>query len=73
LYPILIKFGFYRQVFIKVSNINFYANPLSGRRADTYARTDVTNVIDAFNDYGNAPKNPNKILFQNPKGKMEEG
>ena len=35
LYPISIKFGISRQIFIKVPNIRFHGNPPSGCRADT--------------------------------------
>jgi hypothetical protein len=32
---ILTKFGFYQQIFVKLSNMKFHGNPSSGRRADT--------------------------------------
>jgi hypothetical protein len=37
--PILTKFGFSRQIFIRVSNIKFHENPPSGSRADICGRT----------------------------------
>jgi len=38
--PILTKFGFIRQMFIKVPNIKFHGNMSSGSRAVTCRQTD---------------------------------
>jgi len=51
--PILIKFRFSRQIFIKVPNIIFYGNPSCGRRADACGRMDMT-VMGIFRNYANA-------------------
>jgi hypothetical protein len=53
--PILIEFGFSRQIFIKVSNIKSEENPSNGNRADMGremdGREDMTKLIGAFRDY----------------------
>jgi hypothetical protein len=38
--PVLTKFGFSRQIFLKILNTKFHGNPLSGSHADTCGRTD---------------------------------
>ena len=59
--PIIIEFGFSRQIFVKVPDINSKTNPSSGSRADIGGeldvREDMTKLIGAFRDYADAPKN----------------
>jgi hypothetical protein len=54
--PISTKSGFYRQIFIKVSNTKFQGHLSCGSHADICRRTDMTKLIGAFHDYANAPK-----------------
>ena len=49
------RFGFSREIFIKVPNIKFRENPSSGKRIDNMGvegRTDLTKVIGACRDLG---------------------
>jgi hypothetical protein len=63
------------QILIKVSNIKFYANPLSGRQFDMCKQTDVTRPVGTFCDSTNLPKNnkqwSNMILQYNPEIKHQ--
>ena len=54
--PILTKFGFYQQIFIKVHNIRFYGNTSSGSHSATCEQADTTKIIGDFGDCVNAPK-----------------
>ena len=56
IFSILSIFGSSRQIFVKVFNIKCYENPSSGSRADTYGRTDVMKLVDAFRQYAIASK-----------------
>jgi hypothetical protein len=53
---------------MEVSCSKFQENPSSGSRADADIRTDMTQVIGAFHEYGNPPKadeagtDPPKVL-----------
>jgi hypothetical protein len=47
---------------MKVLNIKFHGNPSSGSRADTCEQTDMTNLIGAFRNYENAPKNESTVF-----------
>jgi hypothetical protein len=49
------KFEFSRQIFEKVSNIEFHQNPSSGSRVPC-GQTDVTKLIVAFRSFANASK-----------------
>jgi hypothetical protein len=59
------KFEFSRQIFEKVWNIKLYQNLSSGSRVVPCGRrvrwkdgrTDMTNLIVAFRNFANAPKN----------------
>jgi len=53
------KLEFSREIFEKSSNIKFHENPSSGSRAAPYGRTDMTNLIVAFRNFANVPKNDN--------------
>jgi len=63
--PILMKLEFSRQVFEKYSKTKLYENPSSGSRVVPCGRTDgqldkqrgMTNLIFAFRNFANAPKN----------------
>ena len=56
---IFMKLAFSRQILVKSSNIKFHENPSSGSRVvpsgQTDGRTDMTTVIVAFRNSGNAP------------------
>jgi len=55
--PLLTKFKFYRQIFMKVPP-KFHENPSSGRRADTSGETDARDIAKRRSyDYTTAPKN----------------
>ena len=57
-YPILSKFVFSRQIFIKVSSIRFYGNLSSWSRSDACGATDRLTwrkSICAFREYAKAP------------------
>jgi hypothetical protein len=68
---------FFRQVFIKISNIKFHKNPSSGNRVhkrgqtggrfhadgQTDRQTDITRTIVPFRNFANAPKKID-ILFK---------
>jgi hypothetical protein len=54
---ILMKFEFYRQIFEKVSNINFHQNPSSGSRVVPCGQTDMAKLIVAFRNFAKAPNN----------------
>ena len=64
--PIFMRLVFSRQVFEKYSYINFHENPSSGSRVhangQTDRQTDMTKVIVAFGNFGNAPKKRNHCL-----------
>ena len=52
------KIEFSRQIFEKFSNIKFHENPSSGSRAFVpCGRTNMTELIVAFCNSANAPKN----------------
>jgi hypothetical protein len=57
----LIKLEFFRPFFEIYPNIKFHENPSSGNRVvscgQTEERTDMTQLIVAFRDCANAPKN----------------
>jgi hypothetical protein len=56
-YPILDKFGFSRQTFVKALHIKFHRNPSSGSRADTCGQTGGHHdVLGDFRDCVRAPK-----------------
>jgi hypothetical protein len=48
--PILNKFGFSWQIFVKLPNIKFHKNPSSGSRTDACGQMDMTKVVGAFAD-----------------------
>jgi hypothetical protein len=55
--PILPKFGFSRQIFMKVSDIKVHEKPSSGSRADTRGRTSSDEASRGFSlEYANARK-----------------
>ena len=58
--PILINRESSRQFFEKYSNTTIHENPSSGSRVvpcgQTNRRTDMTQLIDAFRNFANAPK-----------------
>jgi hypothetical protein len=49
------KLEFSRQIFEKSLNIKFNQNPFSRSRAVLCGRTDMTKLIVAFRNLGNAP------------------
>ena len=49
--------NFPRQILEKYSSIKFRENPSSGSRVHADGRTDMTNLIVAFRNFSNAPKN----------------
>ena len=51
------KFEFSRQIFEKVLNTKFYQNPSSGCLVVPCGQTDMTELIVAFRNFANAPKN----------------
>jgi hypothetical protein len=53
---ILIQFKSSRQIFEKYTNIKFHENPSTGSRVVACGRTDMTNLIAAFNSFAKAPK-----------------
>ena len=59
---ILTKLEICRQIFKEYSHIKFHENPFCGNRVVPYGRTDrrtetdMTKLINAFRNYGNAPK-----------------
>jgi len=57
----LFKLEFCRQIFEKYSNIKFHRNPSIGSRIVPCRRMDMTNVIVAFRNIANAPKNNRDI------------
>ena len=59
--PFVIKFGFFRWIFIEIANIKCHGNPSSGSRADICGRTDMTKVIGAIRNYAKASKAINEI------------
>jgi len=61
------KHEFSERVFQKYTNINFHANPQSGRRVvpcrRTNGQTDLTNQIFASRNFSNAPKNCPRHMY----------
>jgi basic membrane lipoprotein Med (substrate-binding protein (PBP1-ABC) superfamily) len=59
--PIRTKFGFSRQIFIRILYIKFHGHPSSGICVDTCGQTDketyMTKVKGVLRDYANAPNN----------------
>jgi hypothetical protein len=51
------KFEFSRQIFEKVLNTKFYQNPSIGSLVVPCGQTDMTELIVAFRNFANAPKN----------------
>lgn len=54
------------QIFIKVHNTKFHGNPPSGSLADV--RTNMMQVIGAFRDHANAPKNIKRFIKHDING-----
>lgn len=54
--PILKNFGFYGQVFIKVTNVKIHGNLSSGSRTVTRGRKDMPMLTGALCDCANAHK-----------------
>jgi hypothetical protein len=57
---ILLTLEFSRQIFEKYLNLEFHENPSSGSRVIPCWRTDMTELIVAFRNFANAPKNMNR-------------
>ena len=57
--PILMKLEFSRQIFEKASNINFFMKirPVGAKLFHAEGRAYMTELIVAFRDFENAPKN----------------
>jgi hypothetical protein len=64
------KLEFSELVFQKCTNINFYANPQSGRQVvpcrRTDGRTDFTKPIVASRNFANVPKNCRRQMYPAP-------
>jgi hypothetical protein len=67
---ILMKLEFSEHVFQKYTNINFHANPQSGRRVVPCRRpdgqTDFTKPIVAIRSFANAPNNCPRQMYPAP-------
>ena len=50
------------QDFHETPHIKFHGNPSSGSRADTCEQKDMTNLIGAFCNYENVPKNESTMF-----------
>jgi len=57
-FPILSKFGFFRQILIKTPNTKFHGNPSKVAALIQVDRwTDMTKIIGSLRDYTNATTN----------------
>ena len=57
------KLEFSRQIFEKSSNIKFHENPSCGRRVVPCGQTYMMNLILAFRNSANAPKNSTNTII----------